>query len=65
MLVLTRKAEQSLVIFPMADIPESMTVRELFCSGPIRILLHSATGDIKLGIEAPAELTILREELIK
>jgi sRNA-binding carbon storage regulator CsrA len=65
MLVLSRKAEQSLVIFPVADIRESMTVKELFSSGPIRILLRSATGDIKLGIEAPSELTILREELIK
>lgn len=50
MLILGRRVNQTIVIEP----------------GPIRITVTAATqgGAIKIGIDAPPEFTILREELV-
>lgn len=63
MLVLTRKEDEALVIFPSNDIDPSMTVAELFNKGPIKIIVNKLAGQVKLGIKAPQGLTVLRFEL--
>jgi sRNA-binding carbon storage regulator CsrA len=64
MLVLTRKAGQSLVIAPAPDLDPSMTVGELFAEGPIEIIVLVLQGsDVRLGVKANKRLRILREEI--
>lgn len=63
MLVLTRKEDESVVIFPSQDMDDSMTVKQLFINGPIRVQVQNISGQVRLGIDAPIELTILREEI--
>jgi len=63
MLVLTRKNDESLLIFPTLNINDSMTVKELFRDGPIRVNVRKGSGEVQLGVEAPALLTIVREEI--
>jgi len=70
MLALTRKPGESILIYPEDDLPEDMTVAELFKDGPIEIKLVDArikrgTIHSKIGINAPDELIILRDELLK
>jgi sRNA-binding carbon storage regulator CsrA len=63
MLMLTRYENQSILIYPK-DIPEGMTVSELFANGPIEIIVtETKTSQCKLGINAPNELNIVRDEL--
>jgi sRNA-binding carbon storage regulator CsrA len=63
MLVLSRRADESIVIQPAEGTDESMTLKELFANGPIQITLLGGTGRrIKMGIEAPTQLAIRRKE---
>lgn len=63
MLVLSRRADESIVISPADGIDPGMTLRELFSKGPIQITLLGGTGRrMKVGIEAPAELAIRRKD---
>jgi len=53
MLILSRKAEEQ-IVFRLQD------------GRQIRILVTSVRGkDVKLGIEAPQDVKVLREELLK
>jgi len=62
MLVLTRTQEESILIYP-GDIPEGMTVEELFADGPIEIkVMETRPKQCKLGIDAPEKLKILRDD---
>jgi carbon storage regulator CsrA len=62
-LALTRKKDESILIYPK-DVPENMTVVELFAGGPIEIKISETNhAQCKLGIKAPKELLILRNEL--
>ena len=64
MLVLTRKKGESILIYP-EDIPEGMAVAELFAGGPIEIkIAEMSHSQCKLGIDAPKELAIVRDELL-
>jgi sRNA-binding carbon storage regulator CsrA len=63
MLVLTRKEGESVVIYPAERIDETMTVRELFIQGPIKVSIAKIAGQVKLGIDAPPVLKVLRTEL--
>jgi len=66
MLVLERKSGQSVLIYPNENIDPSMTVEELFASGPIRVSVKCREhGAIKLAIHAPTDIKILRDELNK
>ena len=64
MLVLERKSGESILIYPKDDLRPDMTVEELFSHGPIKVAIkcndHSA---IKLAVEAPHQMKILRYEL--
>ncbi len=64
MLLLSRRNHQGLVIEPDASIPANMTVTDLFGENGIRIKVVSVdNGVVKLGIDAPKEFKILRNEL--
>ena len=63
MLVLSRRESESVFIYP-EDIPENLTVAELFAGGRIEIqVLGVQGGQVRLGFKAPKELSILRDEL--
>ena len=63
MLVLSRRADESIVIQPAEGADKEMTLRDLFANGPILITLLGGTGRrVKMGIEAPVELAIRRKD---
>lgn len=63
MLVLSRRADESIVITPADGTDTRMTLAELFADGPIQITLLGGTGRrIKMGIEAPTPLAIRRKD---
>jgi sRNA-binding carbon storage regulator CsrA len=63
MLVLSRRADESIVIQPAEGTDRSMTIAELFANGPIQITLLGGTGRrIKMGIDAPEQLAIRRKD---
>jgi carbon storage regulator CsrA len=64
MLVLSRRADESIVIQPAEGVDENMTVAQLFADGPIQITLLGGTGRrVKMGIEAPEHLSIRRKDV--
>jgi sRNA-binding carbon storage regulator CsrA len=64
MLVLSRRADESIVIQPADGTDRSMTIAELFANGPIQITLLGGTGRrIKMGIDAPEQLAIRRKDV--
>jgi sRNA-binding carbon storage regulator CsrA len=64
MLVLSRRADESITIQPAEGADGSMTMAELFANGPIQITLLGGTGKrVKMGIEAPEQLSIRRKDL--
>ena len=66
MLSISRKENQSLFMQLAKDVDPNMTVAELFENGPIEIYVHDLRKtQIKIGIQAPQELNIIREEAIK
>lgn len=66
MLVLSRRADESIVIQPAEGADASMTLAELFANGPILITLLGGTGRrVKMGIEAPDHLAIRRKDAVK
>jgi sRNA-binding carbon storage regulator CsrA len=64
MLVLSRRADESILIQPAEGTDVSMTLEQLFAKGPILITLLGGTGRrVKVGIEAPAQLSIRRKDI--
>jgi sRNA-binding carbon storage regulator CsrA len=64
MLVLSRRADESIVIQPAEGANSAMTLAELFANGPIQITLLGGTGRrVKMGIEAPEQLSIRRKDV--
>jgi sRNA-binding carbon storage regulator CsrA len=65
MLILTRRIGEQIYIYP-DDLPEDMTVKELFEGGQIAIEVLGVKGmQVKIGIDAPKNLTILRDDVEK
>lgn len=63
MLVLTRRADESIEIMPADGADTDMTLAELFANGPILITLLGGSGRrVKMGIDAPAQLAIRRKD---
>jgi sRNA-binding carbon storage regulator CsrA len=63
MLVLSRRADESIVIQPADGADVKMTLAELFADGPILITLLGGTGKrVKVGIDAPVQLAIRRKD---
>ena len=64
MLVLSRRADESILIQPAEGTDVSMTLQQLFANGPIQITLLGSTGRrVKVGIEAPQQLSIRRKDV--
>jgi sRNA-binding carbon storage regulator CsrA len=62
-LVLSRRADESIVIQPAEGADTKMTLEELFANGPIQITLLGGTGKrVKMGINAPVHLAIRRKD---
>jgi sRNA-binding carbon storage regulator CsrA len=62
-LVLSRRADESIVIQPADGTDTKMTLAELFANGPILITLLGGTGKrVKMGIDAPVHLAIRRKD---
>jgi len=63
MLVLSRRTDESIVIELADGMYGSMTLAELFADGPILITLLGGSGRrVKMGIEAPSQLSIRRKD---
>ena len=63
MLVLSRRADESIVIQPAEGTDVTMTLQELFANGPIQITLLGGSGKrVKVGIDAPVHLAIRRKD---
>ncbi len=64
MLILTRRPGEVLLIKPNPEAGGGL--REWFADGPIRLLIYGVRGNqVRIGIEAPRALQILRGELIQ
>ena len=64
MLVLSRRADESIVIQPADGVDANLTMAQLFAKGPILITLLGGTGRrVKMGIEAPEQLAIRRKDI--
>ena len=64
MLVLTRRIGESILIFPSNEVHPDTPISELFKDGPIQLTLTRVNGNqARLGIVAPNNLTIAREEV--
>lgn len=64
MLVLTRKAQERLLISSSKAIDPKMTVKELFAKGPLKItVVEIDRNRVRLGIDAHRDLDILRWEV--
>ena len=64
MLVLTRRINESIFIFPSEDLPPDTPISEVFRDGTIQLTLTRINGNqARIGIVAPATLTIAREEV--
>jgi|GEM_PF-4906032 len=67
MLSLARNIKQSIYIMPNSDIDPNMTVKDLFINGAIKVTLYQISksrDQAKIGVAAPYELDIIREELL-
>jgi sRNA-binding carbon storage regulator CsrA len=63
MLVLSRRADESIVIQPADGVDANTTMAQLFANGPILITLLGGTGRrVKMGIDAPEQLAITRKD---
>ena len=66
MLSLSRKENESLFIQLDKNTDPNMTVGELFKDGPIEIYVQDIRKiQITIGIQAPLELNIIREEALR
>jgi sRNA-binding carbon storage regulator CsrA len=64
MLVLSRRTDESIVIELADAVYGNMTLVELFADGPILITLLGGNGRrVKMGIEAPNQLSIRRKDI--
>lgn len=65
MLVLSRRADESIYIELDPNTPPDMTVAEFFRHGPIKVtVLASGISFARIGVLAPQGLRILRSELL-
>jgi sRNA-binding carbon storage regulator CsrA len=66
MLIISRRPGESLFIDLAESVDPDMTVGELFSDGPVEVAIMGVKGDqVKVGTEAPSELSIMRDELVQ
>lgn len=62
MLIVSRRDAESILIRPGEGIDPSMTLGDLFSSGPIEITIFSSGNNrVKMGVQAPEQLSIWRK----
>jgi sRNA-binding carbon storage regulator CsrA len=62
MLIVSRRDAESILIRPVEDIDPSMTLADLFRNGPIEITIFSSGSNrVKMGVQAPKQLSIWRK----
>ena len=62
MLIVSRRDAESIEIRPGDGTDLSMTLEDLFRTGPIEITIFSSCSNrVKLGVQAPRQLTIWRK----
>ncbi|OGI38628.1 MAG: hypothetical protein A2V91_04665 [Candidatus Muproteobacteria bacterium RBG_16_64_10] len=65
MLILTRRSGQSIRLMPDPGLDPATPIGDLFRGGPIQIYVWYMDEDrLRLGIEAPAKIVVLRDELL-
>jgi sRNA-binding carbon storage regulator CsrA len=63
MLIVSRRDAESILIRPSEGIDPKMTLADLFSAGPIEITIFSSNGNrVKMGVQAPEQLTIWRKK---
>ena len=63
MLIVSRRDAESILIRPDDKIDPSMTLADLFATGPIEITIFSSNNNrVKMGVQAPNELSIWRKD---
>ena len=63
MLIVSRRDAESILIRPGDGIDPSMTLADLFATGPIEITIFSSNNNrVKMGVQAPDELSIWRKD---
>lgn len=63
MLIVSRRDAESILIRPGDGIDTSMTLADLFATGPIEITIFSSNNNrVKMGVQAPNELSIWRKD---
>ena len=66
MLVLTRRPGESILIDIPEDLDPNTPVSELFANGPMEVrILSRKASTVRIGIDAPEELEIMRSELVE
>jgi len=64
MLVVSRDISESVIISPDPLLDPNTTIAELFNSGPILITVTDIQHNrVRIGIQAPAQINIVRSEL--
>jgi sRNA-binding carbon storage regulator CsrA len=65
MLVLTRRIGETLLIDLSESVDPATPVGDLFADGPMEVAVLEVNGNqVRVGFEAPAELDIVRDELV-
>jgi sRNA-binding carbon storage regulator CsrA len=63
MLVVSRRSDESILIKLADGVDSNLTLADLFANGPIEITLLGGNGRrVKMGIEAPPQLSIRRKD---
>jgi sRNA-binding carbon storage regulator CsrA len=63
MLIVSRRADESIQINLADGADGTLTLNDLFANGPIEIMLLGSSGRrVKMGIAAPPELSIRRKD---
>lgn len=62
MLIVSRRDAESILVQPGKDVDPTITLGDIFQNGPIEITIFSSGNNrVKMGIQAPDELTIWRK----
>ena len=63
MLIISRREDESILLSLAEDADGRLTLNELFAKGPIKIKALGVSGRrLNIGVTAPEELSIRREE---
>ena len=66
MLILTRRPGESILIDIPGDLDPNTPVSELFANGPMEVrILSQKASTVRIGIDAPEKLEIVRSELME